>query len=366
MIALLACLIACSESEEDREEAAMAAAVPDRLDHGHIVLSAADRTALDLHVAPAREAELPDARTRFGTVSGTADTEAWVVAPVDGRLGTATVAFGSTVAPGAALVTVVPNVAGGDVVGATGLGDAMDAARAEAVAADAALARAEKLAPGGFVSTGQLEEDRAAAASAHSRVSGLDRARRAWTTGEAGALVLRAPIGGRVSDIAAASGGAIHAGDVVARVIGPGARTVDLAVPPDDPIGTSYEVVGTDRVDPAWLVGTGSAVGSDGSRHDRLRVDADLLPGSAVVVRVAVGTSRGVVVPVGAVARAATGDLVFVETTPGAFAARPVDVLATFGGESRVSGVTAGEIVVTDGAMALLGEALRGQLQRGD
>lgn len=123
MIALLACLLACSQSEEDQEEAAMAAAIPHRLDHGRITLSGADRAAMGLVVTTARDGDVPDARIRFGTVSGTADTEAWVVAPLDGRLGTASVAFGADVASGAALLTVLPNVASGDAVGASGLGD---------------------------------------------------------------------------------------------------------------------------------------------------------------------------------------------------------------------------------------------------
>ena len=56
----LVVLVACSDSEQDREEAAMASAVPHRLQaDGSIVLSDADRKALDLTIEPAVDGELP-------------------------------------------------------------------------------------------------------------------------------------------------------------------------------------------------------------------------------------------------------------------------------------------------------------------
>jgi hypothetical protein len=317
---------------------------------------------LGLIVVTVEDAELPDARTRFGTVAGTAETEAWVVAPVDGRLSVPPIGFASTVDAGTVLTTVSPALSGGDVAGAAGLADEVAGARSDAERTEAAAQRARKLAPGGFVSAAGLEEAESGAASARARLAALERARRAWTTGEGGAISLRAPIPGAVAGLPAASGVAVRAGDVVARIVGPGARWIELCVPPDDPTGTSYEVVTAEGAVPAEWVGTGPAVEADGCRHDRLRVDVPLLPGSSVTVRVAVGDSRGAVVPETAIARAAGGDLVFVEAAPDRYRARPVVVAARFGGKARIEGVRPGEVVVGVGAISLLGEALRGQL----
>jgi hypothetical protein len=106
----------------------------------------------------------------------------------------------------------------------------------------------------------------------------------------------------------------------------------------------------------------------DGTRHDRLIVDAAqsaaLRPGASVSVQVAHGASRGIVIAVAALVPGVDTDTVFVETAPGVFAARPVQVAARFEKQVRVaSGVNAGDRVVVQGAMALQGERLRSQLR---
>lgn len=356
-------LAGCSPGEAEREEQAMAAALPDRVDRGQIVLTEADQQHLGLVVVAAEEGLLPDTFARFGSVVGTADTEAWVVAPVDGRLDGSRVSLGATVAGDDVLLTVSPSMTGGDPVAAAGLGDQIVAARAELTAADASMERARKLAPAEVVSAAQLQGAEAGAASARARLSGLERARRAWSRGEGGRMSLRAPIGGVVAEIAAVNGGPVRAGDVLARIVGPGARWIDLAVPPDDPVGQAFELDTPAGPVPASLVASGASVGADGARHDRLLVDAPLLPGSAVTVRVAIGESRGTLLPESAVARAAAGDLVWVEVATGRYRPRRVIVAERFGGRVRVEGVAPGERVVAAGAMALLGEALRGQLR---
>jgi cobalt-zinc-cadmium efflux system membrane fusion protein len=107
---------------------------------------------------------------------------------------------------------------------------------------------------------------------------------------------------------------------------------------------------------------------ADGTRHDRLIVDAPqsvaLRPGSSVSVQVARRSVRGVVLPESALVPGVESDTVFVETPPGVFAARPVRVAARYGGKVRlVSGLNAGDRVVTQGAMALQGESVRAQLR---
>lgn len=90
----------------------------------------------------------------------------------------------------------------------------------------------------------------------------------------------------------------------------------------------------------------------------------NLVSGQTVAVRVARGTTRGVILPETAIVPAAEGDILYIEVQKGVFAPRRVRVAARFGGKVRVvSGVEAGEKVVVRGGMALRGESLRSQLQ---
>ena len=67
-------IAACGDSEQEREEAAMASAVPHRLQaDGTIVLSDADRKALDLTIEPAIDGVLPNTAIRFGEVRARAE-----------------------------------------------------------------------------------------------------------------------------------------------------------------------------------------------------------------------------------------------------------------------------------------------------
>ena len=106
----------------------------------------------------------------------------------------------------------------------------------------------------------------------------------------------------------------------------------------------------------------------DGTRHDRLVVDAaqsaGLRPGASVSVQVAHGATHGIVIADSALVPGVDGDTVFVEASSGIFTARPVQVAARFEQQVRVaSGLNSGDRVVVQGAMALQGERLRSQLR---
>src|SRR5207302_11467537 len=152
----------------------------------------------------------------------------------------------------------------------------------------------------------------------------------------------------------------VNKGDVLARIVREGPIWIDVSVPPDDPIGVQYEVTTSSGPMAARLLAAGRVTEADGTRHDRLVVNppqaAALRPGSSVSIRVARGTARGVVLPESALVPGVESDMVFVETSPGVFAARAVRVAARYGGKMRLaSGLTAGDRVVTQGAMALQG-----------
>lgn len=373
---LLAALLltACTESEAEREERAMAAAVPQRLQaDGTVHLSEADRTALDLRVEEVAQGTLPDARVRLGRVLARPGDEALLVAPVSARItSVAAIAIGSDVANGATLVEVIPVLAAGETVSlnvqTAELEGQLRGAERELVLREATAARARELSTSVIISTQAREEAETAVETTRARVEALRRARAMQLSGGASQLALRAPIAGRLVALDVALGAVVRPGDVLARVLRGGSRWVDVSVSPDDPVGASYEVQVGGGFIPARLVTRGSFVGPGGTRRDRLEVDAAqaaaLLPGATISVRVGVGESSGVLVPESALVPGVGSDVVYVETAPGIFAPHAVRVAARFGGRARLaSGLAAGTRVVTQGAMSLRGESLRSELR---
>lgn len=367
-------LAACTESETEREERAMAAAVPQRLQtDGTVRLSDADRRALDLRVEAAVQAALPDARVRLGRVTARPGDEALLVAPVAARImRVAAIAIGSDVTSGTILVDITPVLNAGETVSlnvqTAELEGQLRASERELTLREATAARARELSASVIISTQTREEAETFVETTRARVEALRRARTMQLSGGASQLALRAPIAGRLVALDVSLGAVVRPGDVLARVLRGGSRWIDVSVSPDDPVGASYEVqVGGSWI-PARLVARGSFVGPEGTRRDRLDVDAAqtaaLLPGATISVRVGVGESSGVLVPESALVPGVGSDVVYVESAPGTYAPHAVRVAARFGGRARLaSGLAAGTRVVTQGAMSLRGESLRSELR---
>lgn len=367
-------VVGCAENEAEREERALAGAIPQRLQpDGTVKLSEADRTALDLRTDVATEGMLPEAQVRLGRVVVRPSDEALLVAPVTARVGSISpVALGSDVAAGTALIDVVPVLNAGErvslnVQGAE-LAGQLRAAERELTLSEANAARARELSSSTIVSAQALQEAETAVETTKARVEALRRARSLQVTGGTAKLALEVPIAGVLVSLEAALGAVVHPGDVLARVLRSGSRWIDVSVSPEDPSGTSYEVLSGATWIGARLVARGSVVGPDGARRDRLEVDAraasNLLPGGTVSVRIALGEGRGVIVPESALVPGVGSDVVYVETEPGLYAPRSVRVAARFGGRARLGGgVPAGTRVVTQGAMSLRGESLRSELR---
>lgn len=351
----------------------MATAAPQRLQpDGTLRLTDADRRALGLAVTEAVAEDLPDVTLRFGRVRARWGDEALVVAPVSGRITSApTATLGAPVAAGATVVQITPTLATAerismDVQGAQFQGQ-IEATARELATREAEAVRARELARGAIVSAERLQQAELAVATTRARLQGLERSRGAQTQGEHAAVALRAPAGGALVALDASLGALVHAGDVVARILRPGPRWVDVATSADDPTGDGYEVAAGPAWVPAHLLARGAVVEDDGTRRDRLVVEATeavpLLPGATVPVRVARGAPRGTVVLEAALVPDVGGDVVYVEVRPNLFAVRAVEVAARFRGRARLAaGLRAGERVVTVGAMALRGESLRGAL----
>ena len=370
----LALVLACAESEAEREEKAMAAAVPQRLQpDGTVRLSEADRAALDLRVDVAVRGDLPDARVRLGRVIARPGDEALLVAPVSARVSrVASIAIGSDVTSGTSLVEVTPVLNAGETVSlgvqTAELEGQLHAAERELALRETAAVRARELSSSAIISTQAREEAETAALTTRARLEALRVARTMQLSGGATQLALRAPIAGRLVALDVSLGAVVRPGDVLARVLRGGSRWIDVSVSPDDTVGSSYEVQVGGIWIPARLVARGGFIGPEGTRKDRLELDAvqaaAALPGATLSVRVGVGESSGVLVPESALVPGVGSDVVYVEITPGTYAPHAVRVAARFGGRARlVGGLPEGTRVVTQGAMSLRGESLRSELR---
>ena len=365
-------LSACSGSEAEREERAMKAAVPERVQGGRVHLSDTDAKALGMEVTAATEGDLPDTALRFGRVLPTPGQEALVVSPVTGLIPRSpTVLLGATVAKGASLVEVVPSLAAAEriSVGVQGaqLAGQIEAAQRELANKEAALGRARELESSKIVSLANLQQAETAVATTRATLEGLKQAQSSQVRGTGSPMMLRAPIAGTVVTLNVAVGAVVQQGDLLVRVLHAGPRFVDVSVPPDAPMGNAYEIEVGGRWLPARLAAPGAITEEDGTRHDRLEVAAAeavaLLSGQSVAVRVAYGAGRGVVVPLSAIVPGVHSDLVFVEVAPNTFVSRPVRIAARLNGKVRIaSGIQPGDKVVTCGAMALDGETRRSEL----
>lgn len=372
--ALVLCVCAaCGESEAKREEAAMRAAIPQRLrPDGTVALTDADRAALGLAIEPAVNLALPEMHTRFGVVRPRLAEDALVVAPVAGKVASAsTVALGARVIAGQPVVTIDPILGTSEQLSArvqgADLAGQIAAAQQELTAGEAELQRVLVLEKDKIVSTATLQQTEAAVAGTRARLSALRRARTVQGAGAGGRIALRSPTDGTVVALDAALGAVVGPGDVLVRILTPGPLWVEVQMPPDEPPGDRYEVATGTAWVPARLVARGALVGAEGTRTDRLEVAtadaAALLPGATVEVRVGHGTTPRVVVPETAIVPAAGADVVYVETAEGLFVPRPVRVVARSDSKAGVTGVTAGDRVVVTGAMSLRGESLRAELR---
>ncbi len=367
---VVAALLSCGDSEAEREAAMMAKATPRRMQtDGSLRLSEADRQALGLRVEAAAEASLATSSLRFGRAQARSGEEAFVVAPVAGRIARAPfVQLGAIVAADARLVELVPLLGAAERVSlgvqAADIAGQLNATQRELNAREADAARAKELV-GSVVSEAALQQAETAVAVTRAKLEALERAQEVSVDG--GGVTLRSSVAGTLVALDAPVGVVVPAGAVLARILKAGPRWIDLGVPADDVTGAQYEVKIGETWVAARLISRGAVVADDGARHDRLEVAGDvsvgLLPGASVAVRVAGEASRGIVISERALV---PGDVVFVEASPGRFTDRVVRVVARFGGRARVEGLQTGDLIVTEGAMSLRGESLKSQMQQGD
>lgn len=297
-----------------------------------------------------------------GSVTLDEGNVAAVIPPVQGRVMRLLAAAGDHVAAGAPLA----NIYSAEVAGA---GAGLSEARINRVAAEQALARAERLASDGAGSQRDVIDARTALATARAEEARAGAVLQSMGAPRAavGTYTLRAPI----------------AGTVVQRSLRVGAEARSSATDP------AFLIADLDRV---WVLAhLHEAQGSAVNAGDAVEIEVPALPGrrfASVVDRVAEAVdpntrtlvvrislpnpdhalkpemfarvtvrtqSAGVpIVPVSALVTEANGYNAFVETAPGRYERRRVVVGAELDGRAQVlEGLRAGERVVVEGALLL-------------
>lgn len=331
---------------------------------GRVVVTQEEQRALGLETATAVQGAITTSALRFGHVVARPDEDVLVTAPITARLQAPKVALGATVAAGDLLLGLEPLVDGAARATLEAqrreLAGQLEGARAQVDAKRADLSRVATLVASGLATEAERAQAEATLTAEQARVDSLRLASSALSRMTGGRLELRAPAPGILAALSTEAGSTIPQGTVVARIVRPGPRWIDLAVPPGDPPGTGYRARGVSRTVPVQLLSRGAVIADDGTRRDRLEaapdVAAELPPGATVPVEV-LHTTAGTVIASNALVRRGRETLIFIEVEAGRYAPRPVRVEARDDTRAVVaSGLAPGDHVVTLGAGALLGE----------
>lgn len=330
---------------------------------GQVVLSRAEREAVGVETAAARDGALTTVALRFGKVVARPQEDAFVVAPVTSRLVAAVSSLGARVSRGDPLVAIEPLVGTASRANLEAqrreLLGRLQASRAQLHADRSELARVTTLVATGLATKAAQAQASATLEAEQARSESLRRAASELGRATGGRTELGSPIAGVVATLDTDEGSLVTQGAVVARVVGAGPRWIDLEVPPGDPVGDAYRVRGASGLVPARMLTRGSIVGPDGFRRDRLLANADassgLMPGATVPVQV-LHRARGIVVPSRAIVHRGREELVFVQVAEGRYAPKTVRVGARDAKRTVVtSGLALGDRVVRQGVAALLG-----------
>lgn len=318
----------------------------------------------------------------LAAVRPAAGGEAWVAAPVDGVVAPQPWPYpGQTVARGDILFRLAPSISSGRSLAE--LEADLDAAREEAGAAEARLARLEELIEVEATSPRELEDARTRAGIAAARLGSAERdleAARAVREGRGGGapLALEAPFDGTVASVEATPGAGAKATERLARVVRTDVVWLAVALPPHTASALSEGVSGLVLGGAAeGAAGDAGAEGADslrfGPEETRLvsvapgvdpqtgKLDALVeIPGSDVPLGstwnaqvLLAAETEGVVIPTSALVDDGGQMVVFLQLGGETFLRRPVDVEARQGDRALVAGLTPGQRLVTRGGDAI-------------
>lgn len=348
--------------------AAAAAAAPAEGEGEAISFLKEQQWTLDFATAVVQERPLRASLRVPGEIAPAPGAEADVLAPIDGRLvSAAALAEGATVTRGQELARVQPPPGAPADLPQLERGRTQAASALEFATRD--RERAERLVAAGAAPQKRLDEARAAeaqaAAAARAAGAQLDQFNASRTAGAgdaAGAFVVRAPIGGVIVRRLAAPGMNVTAGTALFHLIDPAAVHVVGHVP-EAQLGRArgatsaqIEVPGATAMLPAGKVVSIGRVVNPQSRTVPITFAADnrvlgLAVGQSIFLHLMMNeTAPAPVVPASALVDDAGRAIVFVQVEGESFERRPVTVGAREGEMVQISGVKAGEHVVTRGA----------------
>ena len=369
--------LACGGAPEEAPETA-ATADPAT---GIVTMTGAGREAAGIATAAVREVTRSDAFHAVGVVSLDERRTARLGAVVDGVIAEVLVQPGDRVEAGAVLARILSDRfhdVWAEYFTATarrrhaeaGLGYAQTAAgRAERLVADKALAEQELERVRAELSAA---EEELASARADVRRTEQDLLHYGLTPSpdaeprENEHVPVRAPFAGAVIERLASPGAAVTLGEPLLVVSDLSRVWISAEVDEDDlhrlaaPESVEFRVTAwPDEVFAATLTTIGDVINPD-TRRVTVRAETDnadgrLKPEMFATLTVASGTPRQLlVVPAAAVQDLAGESVVFVETGPGEFRRRRVVTGAGFDGDIEIrEGLTAGELVATEGAFLL-------------
>jgi len=329
-----------------------------------VVLSPAERSALGLKTANAERGTVNVSRIRFGKVVARPDDDVRLVTPVQARVVKVVVSLGQPVATGDVIATLAPNV---DAVAQanmtarlTELRAQISGHRARVRAAEAEFKHVSRLTESRLATPSRRAKTKAALQWERALVAGLERSAQTLRRFATGRIDIKAPSSGTIVQIETSVGRLLAQGQMVARIVRPGVRWIDLSVPPDDTPGDAYRIDVDRGHIPARFVARGRLV-TNGMRTDRIEVESSpptlpLAPGRMVAVEVRQELS-GIVVPLTAIVRRRRGRVVFVEVHPGLYQPHQVKLAGTDPSRAVLTnGDFAGKRIVAQGAVELLGE----------
>lgn len=344
---------------------------------GEITFLKESQWQIPFHIGPAQQRAVAPVVAASGVVHPAPATSAVVAAPMDGLLVWSDVlpAVGRRVERGERLAVVLP-------VGAaehwSALQAEISAARIERDLAGADLQRVEGLTGDELVSARRVDTARAALAQAEAQLVASQRRLSALSSGDGGAIAVRAPSSGTLVAVGAANGERVQAGSPLITVASDDAALIEArvfsrSVAAVQPLASLSLLRGSSP--PVDLLALGAEVLTDRLIHDSESLSAPLLvsvPGGSGLlagdlVELELGVGRPtprVAVPRSAVVEINGQDVVFVQKTGESFTRRRV-VLGDRDAAYVVveEGIAEGDMVVIDGGFDVHVASLSGALE---
>lgn len=329
------------------------------------------------HVGPAAMRPIAPVVRASGVVRPSPAASAVVAAPAEGLWVWSDVlpVVGRQVQRGDRLGLLLPAAAAEH--GATLQGE-LQTARIDRELAEADLRRVEALTGDALVSGRRVDEARAALARAEAHLKAAERRLSALSSGEAGAIAVRAPASGTLVAVGAGNGEVVRAGEALVTVVSGEGALIDARVHArtTDALSPLYSLTALDAQGRALdLQALGATVLTERLVFDPDSLSAPLAilvpPGSGlrfgdlVELELGVGLApAAVTVPRSAVVEINSQDVVFVQKTGESFTRRRVTLDARDATHVVVlAGVEAGEMVVQEGGFDVHVASLSGALE---